>query len=386
MGRLDSEKPAAIRLSGESIQEEHCYFENNDGKVTLHTIGDAVTVCQGLSKFATKRLIYRGIVLERQTDHTGAGKELRIGTSVSVIYRLSRGTNFGQASGLSWVWHVGQIREHLAYQYSGEHHVFRFNNPEEVRKLRDRAIARSNLSISMSAAELQSEENGTPATTRPDSPSNTGDDPGDVDWNFAKREAAFARLGLDPALDNLPDEELNKLFEKITRVKALRSVGPRPESSLSQADDVWSESGRPIPSDILTDDTSVDAVPSNNDSPEMTGSLKDVQNQLETQRMEFEQRLQAISEYSEADDLKAEKEQMEHQLKLVQLHMKRLLDARARGETDVEAVSFEPQIYTARQLRLIRKVLDKWRAHRSFSMAEVVLSNAVHVKEANVVR
>lgn len=45
IGRLDSVKPAAIRLSGESIREEHCYFENNDGKVTLHAMPDAVTVC-----------------------------------------------------------------------------------------------------------------------------------------------------------------------------------------------------------------------------------------------------------------------------------------------------------------------------------------------------
>lgn len=45
VGRLDSDKPAAIRLSGESIGEEHCYFENNDGKVTLHALPDGVTVC-----------------------------------------------------------------------------------------------------------------------------------------------------------------------------------------------------------------------------------------------------------------------------------------------------------------------------------------------------
>ena len=240
-------------------------------------------------------------------------------------------------------------------------------------------MARSNLSISTTPADLQAED-GTPVT-RPDSPTSSSVDLADVDWNYAKREAAFARLGLDPALDSLPDEDLNKLFEKITRVKAMRGAGPRPESSLSQADDIWSESGRPFASDVLTDDTSVDAGLSH-DSPEM----KDVQNQLESQRLEFEQKLQAISEGSEADDLKAEKEQMEHQLKLVQSHMKRLLDARARGESDAELVPFEPVIYTAKQLRLIRKVLDKWRAHRSFSMAEVVLSNAVHVKEANVIR
>lgn len=44
VGRLDSEKPAAIRLSGASILEEHCYFDNNDGKVTLHALPGAVTV------------------------------------------------------------------------------------------------------------------------------------------------------------------------------------------------------------------------------------------------------------------------------------------------------------------------------------------------------
>ncbi|KAJ3558619.1 hypothetical protein NM688_g814 [Phlebia brevispora] len=307
VGRLDSEKPAAIRLSGESIKEEHCYFENNDGKVTLHAMPDAVTFLNG-----------RQIV----PDQT---------------YKLRSGFRI----------------------IMGEHHVFRFNNPEEVRKLRDRAMARSNLSISTTPADLQGED-GTPVT-RPDSPTSSSVDLADVDWNYAKREAAFARLGLDPALDSLPDEDLNKLFEKITRVKAMRGVGPRPESSLSQADDIWSESGRPFSSDVLTDDTSVDAGTSH-DSPE----LKDVQSQLETQRIEFEQKLQAITEGSEAEDLKAEKEQMEHQLKLVQLHMKRLLDARARGESDTEIVPFEPVIYTAKQLRLIRKVLDKWRAHRSF--------------------
>ena len=178
---------------------------------------------------------------------------------------------------------------------------------------------------------------------------------------------------------------MNKLFEKITKVKTMRDHNAkRPESSLSlsHADDIWSESGRP---ETLTDDTSVDAM-TNHDSPELGESLKDMQNQLEHQRSEFESRLQAISESSEAEDLKVEKEQMERQLKLVQVHMKRLLDARARGETDLEEIPFEPVIYTAKQLRLIRKVLDKWRAHRSLSMAEVVLSNAVLIKEANIIR
>ncbi|KAI0722047.1 kinesin-domain-containing protein [Cerioporus squamosus] len=328
VGRLDSEKSLSIRLSGESIAEEHCYFENVDGKVTLHAMPDAVTFLNG-----------------RQIT---AGQTYKLRSGFRIIL--------------------------------GEHHVFRFNNPEEVRKQRDRARAKSQMSISVTAADLAA---GDIESTRPSSPTGSSVDANDVDWTFAKREAALARLGLDPTLDNLPDEDLNKLFEKITKVKTMRDHNAkRPESSLSQADDIWSESSRPL--DALTDDTSVDAMTSH-DSPEMSESMKDMQSQLEHQRAEFEMRLQSIAESEEAEDIKVEKEQMERQLKLVQIHMKRLLDARARGETELEDVPFEPVIYTAKQLRLIRKVLDKWRAHRSFSMAEVVLSNAVLIKEANVI-
>ena len=254
--------------------------------------------------------------------------------------------------------------------------MFRFNNPEEVRKQRDRATAKSSMYLTVSSSDLEStcDGNVSPAT-RPDSPVSSTDQV-DVDWNFAKREAALARLGLDPSLDNLPDDDLNKLYEKITKVKTLRDHNSksRPESSLSHADDVWSETGRPFSSDV-TDDTSVEAA----GSPEVDGNLKDVQNQLENQ-------LQAITESSEADDLKVERDHMEHQLHLVRTQMKRLIEARARGDADAKLMGFEPVVYTAKQLRLIRKVLDKWRAHRSFSMAETVLSDAVLVKEANVIR
>lgn len=228
--------------------------------------------------------------------------------------------------------------------------------------------------ISVSAADLES--------APPESTTSSSAEEADVDWTFAKREAAFAKLGLDPTLDNLPDEDLNKLFDKISKVKTLRGHGgpkSRPESSLSHVDDMWSESGRPFSSDALTDDSSWDQVQSRG-SPQIDGSLKDVQNQLES-------RLQAITESStEAEDLKVEKDHMQHQLKMVQNQMRRIIDARSRGEIDPELVQFEPVIYTARQLRLIRKVLDKWRAHRAFSMAEIVLSSAVLVKEANVIR
>ncbi|KAJ7047871.1 kinesin-like protein [Mycena alexandri] len=329
VGRLDSEKPAAIRLSGDNILEEHCYFENTEGKVVIHCMPDSVTFLNG------KQIA------------TGQPYKLRSGFRIIL----------------------------------GDNHVFRFNDPEAVRKQRDRATLKSNLQLSVTAADLDGGE-ASPAT-RPDSPTSSAD-AADVDWTFAKREAAFARLGLDPTLDNLPDDDLNKLYEKITKVKTMRDHNmkpPRPESSMSMksmGDDVWSETGRPFPSEATTDDTSVEAVPSVG-SPEMDGSLSAVQNQLEN-------RLHQITESStEAEDLKVEKDHMEHQLRMVKTQMRRLIDARARGETDAGAVEFEPVIYSAKQLRLIRKVLDRWRAHRAFSMAEVVLSNAVMVKEANII-
>lgn len=44
VGHVDSQKPVAIRLSGETILEEHCYFDNTDGRVMLHAMPDSVTV------------------------------------------------------------------------------------------------------------------------------------------------------------------------------------------------------------------------------------------------------------------------------------------------------------------------------------------------------
>ncbi len=136
---------------------------------------------------------------------------------------------------------------------------------------------------------------------------------------------------------------------------------------------MWSEGGRPPPSE-LTDDTSVDAGPSRG-SPALEGSRRGEQGLLE------------FGEPSaQVEDLKAEKEHIERQLRLAHIQLKRAKQNMSRGEKDSEGLDFEPVMYSAKQLRLIRKTLDNWRAHRAFSMAEVVLSSAVLVKEANIIR
>jgi hypothetical protein len=44
VGSLDSTKLASIRLSGESILDEHCYFDNTEGKVLLCAMPGSTTV------------------------------------------------------------------------------------------------------------------------------------------------------------------------------------------------------------------------------------------------------------------------------------------------------------------------------------------------------
>ena len=44
VGGMETDKQVQIRLSGENILDEHCYFENKDGKVTLHAFPNAKTV------------------------------------------------------------------------------------------------------------------------------------------------------------------------------------------------------------------------------------------------------------------------------------------------------------------------------------------------------
>jgi kinesin family protein 1 len=291
-------------------------------------------------------------------------------------------TGYDQASELSLVsralfcHEVGEADD----RFSGDSHVFRFNNPVEVRKQRDRVKSHLRNVTNADGSSIDSE-----TSTRATSPDGTHSSGPDFDWTFAQREAALARLhGLDPGLDSLPDEDLNKLFDRISKLKESREVRDqsvrlgRPESSMSGVEDMWSEYGRPVSNDALTDDTSVHGA---NDGD----AVSDLQAQLDSQKLEFEARLGAIHESSESDDLKLEKDYMEAQLKLVQIQLKRLLDTRACGDVP-DLAPFEPSMYNARQLRLIRKVLEQWRAHRSFSMSECVLSNAVLVKEANVIR
>ncbi|KAN0062413.1 hypothetical protein ACQY0O_005297 [Thecaphora frezii] len=306
VGSLESGSDVQIKLSGTNILAEHCTIENQDGTVTVTAMPDSMTMING------KRLT------------PGEPKRLRSGYRVIL----------------------------------GDFHVFRFNHPEEVRKARDRV--KSTLAASTGEGENETLADGESPATRPDSPAS-----GDVDWTYARREYAIARLnGQDVNFDNLNEEDLEKLFEDISKARHKKSItgGGRPESRASFFDDNASESAssfvRHYSLGAMTDDTSIDPWSQGGSefgSVRVNGSAKEPPSETETLKMK-------VREYEE--------------------RFTRL--AAASPGLDSPRLDFKIE-YTDEQKRLIRWALGKWRGHTRVSMAEDALSKAVFVKEANVI-
>ncbi|KAK9762739.1 hypothetical protein K7432_011241 [Basidiobolus ranarum] len=132
VGRMDSEVPADIRLSGSNILEEHCYFENNSGMVTLNPGDGSTTMVNG--------------------QRVNSPKRLRSGFRVIL----------------------------------GDNHVFRFNHPEEVRRERDMHKSALSNSAFPEASSLAFDDHD-----RPESPTSSVSLASEVvDWNFAWKEVA----------------------------------------------------------------------------------------------------------------------------------------------------------------------------------------------------
>lgn len=311
VGNIEGENGAQIRLSGSNILPEHCFFESSDGVVTVHALPESMTMVNGMRVTPDKP------------------RRLRSGYRVIL----------------------------------GDFHVFRFNHPEEVRKARDRV--KSTLAMSTGEAENETMRTDSPRPeTRPDSPMSTTSGADGADWTYARREAALARLnGHDVNFDNLGEEDLEKLFEDISRARS-KKTGGRPESRMSFFDDGASEStssnAKAFSLSTYTDDTSIDPW-------SQTGS------ELGSLRLNGTPRTPEIEAAKEAEDLKMKVKEYEE----------RFLRIQASPAMSVGLQS--PVSFTPEQKRLIRWTLGKWRGHTKVSMVEDVLSNAVLLKEANVI-
>ncbi|GAA6050001.1 hypothetical protein JCM3770_001907 [Rhodotorula araucariae] len=353
VGNLESDKPADIKLGGSNILDEHCHFEcTDDGKVFLYNNANAITMVNGLRIAA------------------GKPKELHSGFRVIL----------------------------------GDWHTFRFNHPEEVRKAREGKPTplRSQLIDAYDGAGTST----SPGATRPDSPASVA--PEQADWSYARREAVVARLnGRDVNLDQLPDDELGRLYSSILRVRHARttsSVGAgsdRPESRMSFLDSVTEDgdheddedrAGRPFSVGTwATDPTSVA------DSTLTLSHLPDLEDESFAAQCDLpavatptapSNAAAAAAEEREKERRAQDKvRQLEAQLQAQKRRIAKLRsaapDAADAADELADLLDEWPRLDPAQE-PLARRVVDMWRRRGRVRMAEDALSQAVVLKEANV--
>jgi kinesin family protein 1 len=358
VGNVETSTTAQIRLNGSKILQEHCRFENDNGVVTLVPNEGAAVMVNGLR----------------------IEKARRLRTGFRIIL--------------------------------GDFHIFRFNHPQEARAERDRL--RQSAAVN-SAAHPQSPEHkhtvsSADATEKFDTESNSSrpESPAavpnsrDMEWSFARREAATAWLGDTAKINTLSDDELDNLLEEMQRVKAIRKG--RPDSRLDEDETESVTSSFPgvrekyASTATLADDLSLDTMITMPGTPQ-TGEVEErlrlireeMQGQLEQQKEEYQEKLKAVGG-SEFEEIKAEKIKMQEQLDNARAEMQRELERqRQEFENRLEEITLSPKKtdpgedkLNNREISLARFVIEHWKKRRYVRMAESILQHAATLKEAQI--
>ena len=367
----DPSTTSEIRLNGSKIKKEHCTFENVDGLVTLVPKEGAAIMVNGLR----------------------VDKPARLRSGNRIIL--------------------------------GDFHIFRFNHPQEARAERkEQSLLRHSVTASQlsspsqrpvhsrSESKVDSDIDG--EGSRPDSPMPSRNR--DSDWSYARREAAGAMLGADQKISHLTDDELDALFDDVQRARASRKG--QPESRLWGADDEDSESvssyamREKYMSNGTLDNFSLDTEltlpsmsPQNGIEDADSGDERlelirdDMRAQLEKQKDEFEEKIRAAetSSTQNVEELKAEKERMEHALEAAKQDFQRQLAQ--QKETFAKEICEASMSPSPRQRRLdhhgftdlpeeekaiVRKTVTRWRQVGYVRLAEAILRHAATLKEAQI--
>ena len=361
-----------IRLNGSKIMKDHCTFENVDGLVTLVPRDGAAIMVNG-----------------HRVD-----KPARLRSGNRVIL--------------------------------GDFHIFRFNHPQEARAERkEQSLLRHSVTTSQlgspvprpshSRSESRTEVEVDLDGGRPESPMprRSGRD---SDWSYARREAAGAILGADQKITHLTDDELDALFDDVQRARAVRKG--RPESRLFAPEDEDSESVSSYPfrekymSNGTLDNFSLDTALTLPSTPQQNGVelaesddgrieliRDDMRNQLEKQKEDFEEKLRVAetSSTQNAEELRAEKERMEHALIAAREEYKRQLEEQKETfARELRAASNSPSPRKPRitqdgfaelmdeEKAVVRDSLKRWRQVGHVRLAEAILRHAATLKEAQI--
>ncbi|KAI8364639.1 uncharacterized protein BYT42DRAFT_505980 [Radiomyces spectabilis] len=293
VGRQESGVQADIRLSGSNIQEEHCWFEHVNGAVTLHPGQDSLTMVNGIR--------------------------------ISEPRRLKSGFRI----------------------IMGDHHIFRFNHPEEVRRERDLQKVAVERTMGNASPSFDEDE-------RPDSPTENTSLLGSevMDWKFARLEAMRNYYSNEANISGMNDEELQKLFDEITRVRNMRRCRSESRAEMDEDDSTTRGSYR----NSMATTTVYDG------SESVCTETTFVPTELEEKYKTEKEKLQK--------ELDFQKQYYENQINRMSMQLPQ---------------QFGLSLYTDDQLQMLRQVLRRWKGLRYVSMAEVVLTNAVILKEANVI-
>ncbi|KAH8149583.1 uncharacterized protein LAJ45_06212 [Morchella importuna] len=340
VGNVETSQTAQMRLNGSKILMDHCRFENENGVVTLIPNEGAAVMVNGLRIDAPRRL------------RTGYQRDK---------LRQSATMNAGAQSP-------------------------------------DHRHSSSNGITADMMERIESETNG---SSRPDSPSHIPANSRDIDWSFARREAASALLGENSRITNLTDDELDVLLEEMQRVKMIRKG--RPDSRLDSIDDetesVMSYPGsrEKYTSMGTLDDLSLDTMITMPGTPgEAEDRLRmvkeEMQEQLERQKEEYQEKLKAAEEANvEFEEIKAERTKMQERLDSAKQEMRQELEKqRQEFESRLEEISLsppknkDPEDLTGQEKSLAKQTVDHWRQRRYVRMAEAILQHAATLKEAQI--
>ncbi|KAJ5218033.1 uncharacterized protein N7498_000132 [Penicillium cinerascens] len=360
VGHMDQGNNVEIRLNGSKILEKHCTFESVDNIVTLvPTEGAAVMV--------------NGMRIEKPT-------RLRSGFRIIL----------------------------------GDFHIFRFNHPQEARAERvEQSLLRHSVTTSQlgspapnkthdrSFSKTGSEIDGDSSRADSPMPSQRGRE---SDWFLARREAASAMLGPDH-ISNMPDDELDTLFEDVQKARAVRRGLPENEEDSDSLNsfpvrDKYMSNGT-IDNFSLDTAITIPGTPRQNDDDEGTNgvSLKsvrqDMQRQLDRQKEEYVDKLKNAEAASNPDpnEIQTEKQRMEDALRSAKEEFEEQLKQQKEDfETQMRDMGKPiPQIYengfaklNERELEIAQAVFQHWSQRNYVRMAEKILQHASLLKEAQV--
>jgi kinesin family protein 1 len=234
----------------------------------------------------------------------------------------------------------------------GHHHIFRFNHPEEVRR------ERNDMMRNATSSPINQQQPDSPTEDESNlDPSLLGSSEL-MDWNYARLEAMRNHYSSETNFSGLKDDEIEKLYDDIGRIRQSRRT--RTDSRADYDDDDTSSNGRRLSTvativddgSICTDTTIV--------APQQLiiqeKMIKDVkekhQKELEIQRSFYEAKLYRMS---------------------------------SSASPTHDPTGGEISFYSPRQMKLIQKVFDRWKRIHYVTMAEVVLTHAVLLKEANII-